>query len=95
MKKLNDSISCKTCSMTYSFKPNNTSDDSSFICSSTNHQNKPQSVKLEECEKNRAKKLLIEWVCTDIRPFSVINDDDLRSVIQKCMLLDIFLSDVP
>lgn len=54
----------------------------------------PRSIKLEEYERNRIKKLLAEWVCTDIRPFSVINDDGLRSLIQECILLGIFLFDV-
>jgi len=80
-------------------------DDSSLVCSSTSSQNKPQSlkqskitpyssktpqsIKLEECEKNRTKKLLVDWVCTDIRPFSVINDHGLRSLVQECILLGI------
>jgi hypothetical protein len=80
-------------------------DDSSSVCSSTSSRNKPQSleqskitsyssktpqsIKLEECEKYRTKKLLVDWVCTDIRPFSVINDDGLRSLVQECILLGI------
>jgi hypothetical protein len=60
-------------------------DNSSFLSSSTNSQNNSQSLKqskissyssktaqsvrLNECEKNKIKKLQVEWVCTDIRPF--------------------------
>jgi hypothetical protein len=80
-------------------------DDSSSVCSSTSSRNKPQSlkqskitpyssktpqsIKLEESEKNRTEKLWVGWVCTDIRPCSVINDDGLRSLVQECILLGI------
>lgn len=83
--------------------------EDSFICSSTTQRNKPQSlkqskiityssktlrsIKLEDHEKNRIKKLLVEWICTDIRPFSVINDAGLRLLIQECIHLGIFLFD--
>ncbi|CAF4527343.1 unnamed protein product, partial [Rotaria sp. Silwood2] len=46
--------------------------------------NSPQSAKLKECERNKIKNLLVEWVCTDIRPFSIINDNGLHSLVQEC-----------
>jgi hypothetical protein len=52
--------------------------------------NSPQAVKLKECERNKIKNLLVQWVCTDIRPFSVVNDNGLRSLIQECISLGIF-----
>ena len=50
-----------------------------------------QSIKLKEFEKNKIKKLQAEWVCTNIRPFSVVNDSGLRSLVQECISLGTFL----
>ncbi|CAF3671087.1 unnamed protein product [Rotaria sordida] len=77
--------------------------DSSFSSSVINSQNHSQSlkqsnifsytsktvqsVKLKECEKNKIKKLQAEWVCTNIRPFSVVDDSGLRSLVQECISL--------
>ncbi len=39
--------------------------------------------------KLKIKNLLAEWVCMDIRPFSIVNDDGLKSIIQECILLGV------
>jgi hypothetical protein len=51
------------------------------------YQNLPR-LQLMSMMKQK-KKLLVDWVCTDIRPFSAINDDGLRSLVQECILLGI------
>jgi len=39
-------------------------------------------------EQSKAiKDLIARWICTDIRPFSIIDDDGLRALIQECVRL--------
>jgi len=80
--------------------------NSSTLSSSTNIQNNsqplkqskvvsyvsksPQSVKLKETEKIKIKNLQVEWACSDIRPFSIMDDNGLRSLVQECIALGIF-----
>jgi hypothetical protein len=94
VKKFENSVSCRNCFTTYSFKSNSTSlmnrhkcvNSSSTSSSKTAENNSsslkqskivsyasksPQAVKLKECEKSKIKKLQVEWVCANIRPFSV------------------------
>jgi hypothetical protein len=82
-------------------------DTSSTVSSSTNFQNNsqslkqskissytfksPQCVKLKECEKNKIKKLQVEWTCTDIRPFSIMDDKGLRALAQELIALGIII----
>ena len=56
----------------------------------------PQTIKLKEHENNKIKNLQAEWICADIRPFSVVNDIGLRSLIQECISLGIlFYENIP
>ena len=49
--------------------------------------NSPRSIKFTEYEKTKIKDLLVDWVCTDIRPFSIVNDNGLRSLVQEYISL--------
>ena len=46
-----------------------------------------KSVKLSEKEKTTIKDLCSKWICQDIRPFSIIEDDGLQNLIQECIHL--------
>jgi hypothetical protein len=38
-------------------------------------------------QSNLIKDLIVRWVCGDIRPISIIDDEGLRVLIQECVKL--------
>lgn len=44
-----------------------------------------QSVTLKSSETIKIKDLQAEWICQSIRPFSIVEDDGLRRLIQECI----------
>ncbi|CAF3204362.1 unnamed protein product, partial [Rotaria sp. Silwood2] len=46
-----------------------------------------KSIKFNEKDIRRMKDLSVEWVCGDIRPFSIFDDDDFRRLAQECIRL--------
>jgi hypothetical protein len=44
-----------------------------------------QPVTLKASEIKKIKDLQAEWVCQSIRPFSIVEDDGLRRLIQECI----------
>ncbi|CAF1358132.1 unnamed protein product [Adineta ricciae] len=56
--------------------------------SSTLNQTEYQhSKKINENDIKGIKRLCVEWVCGSIRPFSIIDDDGLRKLVQECIRL--------
>ncbi|CAF4106232.1 unnamed protein product, partial [Rotaria sordida] len=47
--------------------------------------------KLSDEQSKVIKDLIVRWICSDIRPFSIIDDDGLRALIQECVRLGMHL----
>jgi hypothetical protein len=50
-----------------------------------------QPVSLKASQINKIKDLQAEWVCQSIRPFSIVEDDGLRRLIQECISIGKYL----
>jgi hypothetical protein len=51
-----------------------------------------KQVKLCDKEKNKFKDLMANWICPDMRPFTVIEDVGLRDIFQELICLGKFLT---
>lgn len=45
----------------------------------------PKSIRLPETYSTEMKDLITRWVCQDMRPFAVVDDDGFRDVAQRCI----------
>jgi hypothetical protein len=46
-----------------------------------------KATKLTSHEKAKVKELIVKWLCQSMRPFSLVNDNGLRNVIQQAISL--------
>ncbi|CAF1491119.1 unnamed protein product, partial [Rotaria sordida] len=46
-----------------------------------------KSMQFSENDVKTVKKLCAEWICSDIRPFSIVDDPGFRNVAQECIRL--------
>jgi hypothetical protein len=63
------------------------SESSSMTQASLDQMGFKKSVKINEKDVLKIKNLSAEWVCGDLRPFSVIDDPGLRNLAQECIRL--------
>ncbi|CAF3903808.1 unnamed protein product [Rotaria sp. Silwood1] len=47
-----------------------------------------KQTSLKESEIMKIKDLQVEWICQSIRPFSIVEDNGLRRLIQECVSID-------
>lgn len=95
-KRIQGFVSCQHCFTTYSFISNSTRLLNRHKCKNSmanevatqnrltvlfNH--KPS--KLKDNEILKIKNLQVKWICQNIRPFSIMEDDGLRQLIQECI----------
>ena len=46
-----------------------------------------KSINLNESDVVKIKNLSVEWICGDLRPFSILDDRGLRNLVQECIRL--------
>jgi len=46
-----------------------------------------KTTKLTSHEKTKVKELIVNWLCQSMRPFSLVNDNGFRNVIQQVISL--------
>jgi hypothetical protein len=70
-------------------------------CMKTSTQSQVKQTSIDKIMKTRKtltseqtnviKDLIVRWVCSDIRPVSIIEDDGLRALIPECVKLGMYL----
>ncbi|CAF1430901.1 unnamed protein product [Adineta steineri] len=45
----------------------------------------PKTVRLPDSHSKEMKDLLVRWICKDVRPFAIVDDDGFRKIAQRCV----------
>jgi hypothetical protein len=98
--------SCRKCKKTFAYGPHSGTSHMKqhpclIDCMKTSTQSQVKQTSIDKIMKTRKtltseqtnviKDLIVRWVCSDIRPVSIIEDDGLRALIQECVKLGMYL----
>lgn len=64
------------------FSDSSASTQSSLLSFST-----PSKIKINDVQLNKMKNLQARWICQDIRPFAILEDDGFRRIAQELILI--------
>ena len=53
-----------------------------------------KQIKLSENETNKFKDLVVKWICKDMRPFTLTEDEGLRDIFQQLICLGMHLDSI-
>jgi hypothetical protein len=94
--------SCRKCKKTFVYGPNSgTTHMKQHPCVITGNMKTSTQTPIDKMmlirktlsdEQSKViKDLIVRWICSDIRPFCIIDDDGLRALIQECVRLGMHL----